>query len=352
MKDLAHLPGNLVTPSEATRAPGLSRVTRSAAAKSERVAPAAVRADATQVRHLRVSEAHSGQRLDNFLIRELKGVPKTHVYRIVRSGEVRVNGGRVKAETKLKAGDELRIPPVRVAAEPEYKQLTGDFPHEIVWEDEHLIAINKIAGVAVHGGSGVSFGVIEQIRMARPNAPLLELVHRLDRDTSGVLLIAKTRIALIGVHDTLREKTGDKRYMAVVKGEWVNDRQHVKLPLAKYTQANGERRVEVNGEEGQFAHTVFNLIERRPEMSLLEAELKTGRTHQIRVHLQHCGFPIAGDDKYGDSAWNKALRASGFKRMFLHAKSFTFEHPVTHERVTVEAPLPRELAAFWYGESA
>ena len=140
--------------------------------------------------------------------------------------------------------------------------------------------------------------------------------------------------------------------MAAVKGEWVNDRQHVKAPLAKYTQPNGERRVEVNAEQGQFAHTVFNLVERRNEMSLLEAELKTGRTHQIRVHLQHCGFPIAGDDKYGDSAWNKALRASGFKRMFLHAKSFTFEHPVTNEAVSVAAPLPRELAEFWYGETA
>ena len=243
MKDLAHISTPLSLPRAATDATS--------------VAPAPASA---QVRHVRVSEAYAGQRLDNFLIRELKGVPKTHVYRIVRSGEVRVNGGRAKAETKLAAGDELRIPPLRVAAEPEYKQLTGDFPHEIVWEDDHLIAVNKLAGVAVHGGSGVSFGVIEQIRMSRPNAPLLELVHRLDRDTSGVLLIAKTRVALIGMHDTLRQKTGDKRYLAAVKGEWVNDRQHVKAPLAKYTQPNGERRVEVSAEEGQFAHTVFNLI--------------------------------------------------------------------------------------------
>lgn len=337
MKDLAHISTPLSLP-------------RAASGATPRATSDQAPNGGAQVRHVRVSEAYAGQRLDNFLIRELKGVPKTHVYRIVRSGEVRVNGGRAKAETKLAAGDELRIPPVRVAAEPEYKQLTGDFPHEIVWEDDHLIAVNKLAGVAVHGGSGVSFGVIEQIRMSRPNAPMLELVHRLDRDTSGVLLIAKTRVALVGMHDTLREKTGDKRYMAAVKGEWVNDRQHVKAPLAKYTQPNGERRVEVNTEEGQFAHTVFNLVERRHDMSLLEAELKTGRTHQIRVHLQHCGYPIAGDDKYGDSVWNKALRASGFKRMFLHAKSFTFEHPVTAESVTVEAPLPRELAAFWYGE--
>lgn len=301
---------------------------------------------------MRVTEAYAGQRVDNFLLRELKGVPKTHVYRVIRSGEVRVNGGRVRAETKLAADDEIRIPPVRVAAAPELPTSGAAFPHEVVWEDAHLLAVNKPAGVAVHGGSGVSFGVIEQLRMARPKAALLELVHRLDRDTSGVLLIAKTRAALVGMHDTLREKTGDKRYLAAVKGEWVNDRQHVKAPLAKYTRPDGERRVEVNRDDGQFAHTVFNLLERRPEMSLLEAELKTGRTHQIRVHLQHVGFPIAGDDKYGDAAWNRQLRTHQpvpLKRMFLHAKSFTFEHPVTAAAVTVEAPLPRELAAFWYG---
>ncbi|TAG50272.1 MAG: RluA family pseudouridine synthase [Betaproteobacteria bacterium] len=304
---------------------------------------------AAAVRHVTISIAHAGQRVDNFLIRELKGVPKTHVYRIVRSGEVRVNGGRVKAETKLQAGDELRIPPVRVAEAPVHAQLTGEFPHEIVWEDDHLLAVNKPSGVAVHGGSGVSFGVIEQIRMARPGAPMLELVHRLDRETSGVLFIAKTRAGLIGMHETLRDKSGDKRYLAVVKGEWVNDRQHVKAPLAKFTQKDGERRVEVNEDEGQFAHTIFNLLERRNDMSLLEAELKTGRTHQIRVHLQHVGFPIAGDTKYGNVAWNKSLAQQGLKRMFLHAKSFAFEHPVTGVAMKVEAPLPGELARFWYG---
>ncbi len=279
-------------------------------------------------------------------------MPKTHVYRIIRSGEVRVNGGRVRAETKLGAGDEVRVPPVRMAESAPVSAALGEFPHPVLWEDQHLLAVDKPAGVAVHGGSGVSFGVIEQLRMARPQAPLLELVHRLDRDTSGVLLIAKTRAGLVGMHDTLREKSGDKRYLAAVKGEWVNDRQHVKAPLAKYTRADGERRVEVNADEGQFAHTIFNLLERRSAMSLLEAELKTGRTHQIRVHLQHLGFPIAGDDKYGDPAWNKLLRAQQpvpLRRMFLHAKSFTFEHPVTGQSVTVEAPLPKELARFWYG---
>jgi 23S rRNA pseudouridine955/2504/2580 synthase len=327
----------------------LARFSTAAREPSESASPATA---ALSVRMVRITDAHAGQRVDNFLIRELKGVPKTHIYRIVRSGEVRVNGGRVKAETKLAAGDELRIPPVRVAETPMHAQLTSDFPHPIIFEDEHLVAINKSSGVAVHGGSGVSFGVIEQIRMARPNAPLLELVHRLDRETSGVLFIAKTRAALIGMHDTLREKSGDKRYLAVAKGEWVNDRQHVKAPLAKYTQKNGERRVEVNKEEGQFAHTVFNLLERRADMSLVEAELKTGRTHQIRVHLQHIGFPIAGDSKYGDLAWNKLLAQRGLKRMFLHAKSFEFEHPITLKTLKVEAPLPRELAEFWYGSGA
>jgi 23S rRNA pseudouridine955/2504/2580 synthase len=343
MKDLAHVsPRKSEPPADAVAASVSATLTLGARA-------AAARPDAAQVRHLTVSAEYAGQRIDNFLIRELKGVPKTHVYRIVRSGEVRVNGGRVKAETKLLAGDDVRLPPVRVAEAPVHKQLTGEFPHEIIWEDDHLIAINKLAGVAVHGGSGISFGVIEQLRMARPNAPFLELVHRLDRDTSGVLLIAKTRVALVGMHETLRDKSGDKRYLVAVKGEWVNDRQHVKLPLAKYTRPDGERRVEVNADEGQFAHTIFNLLERGANMSLLEAELKTGRTHQIRVHCQHSGFPIAGDDKYGDAAWNKALKAGGFKRMFLHAKSFVFEHPVTQALTTVEAPLPKELADFWQG---
>lgn len=305
---------------------------------------------APSVRRVTITLAHAGQRVDNFLIRELKGVPKTHVYRILRSGEVRVNGGRVKAETKLVEGDEIRIPPVRVAETTPQQQLSSEFPHEIIFEDDHLVAINKPSGVAVHGGSGISFGVIEQLRMARPNAPLLELVHRLDRETSGVLFIAKTRAALVGMHDTLREKSGDKRYLAAVKGEWVNDRQHVKAPLVKFTQHDGERRVKVDKDEGQFAHTVFNLIERRPSISLVEAELLTGRTHQIRVHCAHLGFPIAGDSKYGDVAWNKMLKVGGLTRMFLHAKSFEFTHPISGATLKVDAPLPKELATFWYGE--
>jgi len=305
---------------------------------------------AARVRRLRVTAQYAGQRVDNYLLRELKGVPKTHVYRIIRSGEVRVNGARVRAETKLAADDELRLPPVRMAEPAPRMAGDGAFSHSILFEDAHLIAIDKPAGLAVHGGSGLSFGVIEQLRMARPQAAFLELVHRLDRDTSGVLLVAKTRVALVGMHDTLRDKAGDKRYVAAVRGEWVNERQHVKAPLAKYTRHDGERRVEVNAEDGQFAHTVFNLLARRPDMSLLEAELKTGRTHQIRVHLAHLGFPIAGDAKYGDAAWNRALRSREpvpLRRMFLHARSFAFEHPVTGTSMRIEAPLASELDAFW-----
>lgn len=305
-------------------------------------------------RRIVVGESHAGQRVDNYLIRELRGVPKTHVYRIIRSGEVRVNGSRVRAETKLAAGDELRLPPVRLAqiSAPADGAPVGSAPAPlpVLHEDAHLLAIDKPAGLAVHGGSGVSLGVIEQLRQERPRAPMLELAHRLDRETSGVLLVAKTRAALVGLHHIMREKTGDKRYLVAVRGEWLNDRQHVKKPLARFTTHDGDRRVEVNEEEGQFAHTIFNLRERRPTMSLLEAELKTGRTHQIRVHLEHLGFPILGDAKYGDRVLNRELARRTpvpLTRMFLHAARFSFQHPVTGQTLTIASPLPGELAAFW-----
>jgi ribosomal large subunit pseudouridine synthase C (EC 5.4.99.-) len=303
-----------------------------------------------QVRRLRVEAVHAGQRIDNYLIRELKGVPKTHIYRILRSGEVRVNGARVRPEHRLETGDELRLPPIRMV-QPAVMASSDSAPGlKILFEDAHLLAVDKPSGLAVHGGSGISLGVIEQLRAARPAAPLLELAHRLDRETSGVLLVAKTRAALLGLHEIMREKSGDKRYLVAVKGEWVNERQHVKLPLAKYTRHDGERRVEVNREEGQFAHTVFNLRERRKNMSLLEAELCTGRTHQIRVHLQHLGYPIAGDAKYGDVAWNRELSSMQpvpLRRMFLHAYAFRCQHPVTATALEIVSPLPPDLAAFW-----
>ncbi|HZW24001.1 MAG TPA: RluA family pseudouridine synthase [Gallionella sp.] len=302
------------------------------------------------VTFLEVDEAGETQRIDNFLFRQLKGVPKSHVYRILRGGEVRVNKKRVDQTYRLKLGDMLRIPPIRVAekAEAEYVPAV-EFP--ILYEDDALLAINKPSGTAVHGGSGVSFGVIEQLRRARPQAKFLELVHRLDRETSGVLLVAKKRSALTGLHEIMREGNSDKRYYALVLGQWKNARQHVKLPLHKFDTPQGEKRVMVR-EDGQQAHTIFSLQKSwAPQnggtgFSLLEAELKTGRTHQIRVHLSHLGFPIAGDDKYGDFARNKALMKQGLKRMFLHAHSISFNHPLTGELLHITAPLPPELESF------
>ncbi|MBA3023638.1 MAG: RluA family pseudouridine synthase [Gammaproteobacteria bacterium] len=290
-----------------------------------------------------IDEGGEGQRIDNFLFKHLKGVPKSHIYRILR-GEVRVNKKRIDQTYRLQMGDVLRIPPIRVAEKPEAEYVPAtEFP--ILYEDDALIAINKPAGTAVHGGSGVSFGVIEQMRSARPQAKFLELVHRLDRETSGVLLIAKKRSALVGMHEIMREGNSDKRYYALVLGEWHNARQHVKLPLHKFDTPQGEKRVMVR-EDGQQSHTIFNLQKNWPGYALLEAELKTGRTHQIRVHLSHLGFPIAGDDKYGDFARNKELMKQGLKRMFLHAHSISFKHPLTEESLTIQAPLAPELQKF------
>ena len=290
-----------------------------------------------------IDEGGEGQRIDNFLFKHLKGVPKSHIYRILR-GEVRVNKKRIDQTYRLQMGDVLRIPPIRVAEKPEAEYVPAtEFP--ILYEDDALIAINKPAGTAVHGGSGVSFGVIEQMRSARPQAKFLELVHRLDRETSGILLIAKKRSAMVGMHEIMREGNSDKRYYALVLGDWHNTRQHVKLPLHKFDTPQGEKRVMVR-EDGQQSHTIFNLQKNWPGFSLLEAELKTGRTHQIRVHLSHLGFPIAGDDKYGDFARNKELMKQGLKRMFLHAHSISFKHPLTEEPLTIQAPLAHELQKF------
>ncbi|WP_435626512.1 RluA family pseudouridine synthase [Candidatus Ferrigenium straubiae] len=296
------------------------------------------------VAFLTIDESGEDQRIDNFLFRHLKGVPKSHVYRILRGGEVRVNKKRVDQTYRLQLGDQLRIPPIRVAERPEEAFIPAvEFP--VLYEDDALLAVNKPSGVAVHGGSGVSFGVIEQLRRARPQAKFLELVHRLDRETSGVLLVAKKRSALTGLHEIMREGNSDKRYFALVLGQWRNARQHVKLPLHKFDTPQGEKRVMVR-EDGQAAHTIFTLQKSWPEFSLLEAELKTGRTHQIRVHLAHLGFPIAGDDKYGDFARNKELMKRGLKRMFLHAHSISFNHPLTGEPLQITAPLPPELEKF------
>lgn len=301
------------------------------------------------VRWIEVAEEEAGQRIDNYLLARLKGVPKSHVYRIMRSGEVRINGKRVEASQRVAAGDRIRIPPVRMA-EREEQVPAPHFKLPILYEDEAFLAIDKPAGLAVHGGSGVAHGVIESLRAIRPGARFLELVHRLDRDTSGVLLVAKKRSGLTALHEILRAREIDKRYLVGVAGRFRNEMQRVSAALAKRVTAGGDKRVSVSA-DGQEAETVFRRIARGPEFSLLEAELLTGRTHQIRVHLAHLRHPVLGDDKYGDFELNKRLRKAGLKRMFLHARSLAFAHPVSGEAMTLESALPRDLEAFWQGHS-
>jgi len=321
------------------------------------VAPAASGAPA--VRMIGVDADSAGQRLDNFLLRHLKGVPKTHVYRIIRSGEVRINKGRASADTRVQEGDQVRLPPVRVsekiAEKAERPAPAREFP--ILLEDEHLIALDKPAGTAVHGGSGVSFGVIEQLRQARPQAKFLELVHRLDRETSGILLVAKKRSALTHLQDQFRERETGKTYLALVLGAWPANKKVIDTPLHKYLQADGERRVRVTAPEDPDGMRSITLVKVRstvparpdaglPAFSLLEVTIKTGRTHQIRVHLASQGHAIAGDEKYGDFDLNRHLHKHGLKRMFLHAWRLQFNHPASGERTELLAPLPPDLASF------
>ena len=296
------------------------------------------------VRLVQVDENAAGQRLDNFLIRLLKGVPKTHVYRVIRSGEVRVNKGRAAADTRLAAGDEVRVPPVRTAAVDEAARAAvpgREFP--VLLEDEHLVAIDKPAGVAVHGGSGVSFGVIEQLRRARPQARFLELVHRLDKETSGVLLVAKKRSALTALQNQFRARDAGKTYAALVAGGWPEKSKVIDVPLHKYLTPDGERRVRAT-DDGRRSVTLVQVARRFGGFTLLDVTIKTGRTHQIRVHLSHEGHPIVGDDKYGDFALNRQVARPPlrFGRMFLHARRLAFDHPADGRRIELEAPLPRD----------
>jgi 23S rRNA pseudouridine955/2504/2580 synthase len=331
---------------------------------------------APQATWVTVDADFAGQRLDNFLIRQLKGVPKTHVYRIIRSGEVRINKGRVSADTRVEAGDVVRLPPVRTSERADDKARamavevarhgaastvggfapSREFP--ILFEDEHLLAIDKPAGVAVHGGSGVAFGVIEQLRMARPEAKFLELVHRLDRETSGILLIAKKRVALKNLQEQFRERETDKIYLALVCGAWPANKKVLDQPLQKYLLADGERRVQVVGKEHPDGMRAVTLVKAKAALAvgalgaftLLEVTIKTGRTHQIRVHLASEGHPIAGDDKYGNFELNKALQkeaaGSVLKRMFLHAWRLKFTHPSSGKRIDLLAALPPDLESF------
>ena len=306
-----------------------------------------------------VAEHEAGQRLDNYLIKILKGVPKSHIHRIIRAGEVRLNKKRCKLDSRIQTGDLLRIPPVRTAEKQRSSenraQAVPAREFDIIYEDDALLVIDKPAGVAVHGGSGVSFGVIEQIRRARPEARYLELVHRLDKDTSGLLMIAKKRSALVKLHEAIRNDHPKKIYLALGVGKLPNDSFHVKLPLFKYTGAQGEKMVRVS-EDGQAAHTVFRVLNRFSDgllhqvglshLTLVQATLKTGRTHQIRVHLQSQQCPIAGDERYGDYQANKRLQKLGLKRMFLHAAELHLDHPLTGEKLILKAPLPQDLAQF------
>ncbi|MEW6353638.1 MAG: 23S rRNA pseudouridine(955/2504/2580) synthase RluC [Pseudomonadota bacterium] len=296
---------------------------------------------------IEIQSEQGGQRLDNFLVARLKGVPKSHIYRIVRKGEVRVNKGRAKPDYRLQVGDSVRVPPLRVAETPvpaaPGAQVLERIRAAVLYEDKNLLVLNKPAGIAVHGGSGQSYGIIEALRVLRPDAPFLELVHRLDRDTSGCLMIAKKRSTLRSLHDMLRTGQGiDKHYLALVKGRWRGGARTVRLALQKSVLQSGERMVKVS-EEGKQAGTVFLPHTLYRDASLMNVKLLSGRTHQIRVHAAHIGHPLAGDDKYGDREFNRALRKLGLKRLFLHAHSLSVHGPENGHKITVSAPLSADL---------
>ncbi|XNK10422.1 23S rRNA pseudouridine(955/2504/2580) synthase RluC [Haemophilus influenzae] len=305
----------------------------------------------SSVKMLTISEDESGQRIDNYLLAKLKGVPKSLIYRIVRKGEVRVNKGRIKPEYKLQTGDVVRIPPVRVAEKndaPISKNLNkvAALENQILFEDDCLIVLNKPSGIAVHGGSGsgLNFGVIEALRALRPEARFLELVHRLDRDTSGILLIAKKRSALRNLHEQLRVKTVQKDYLALVRGQWQSHIKVIQAPLLKNELSSGERIVRVS-EQGKPSETRFSIEERYINATLVKASPVTGRTHQIRVHTQYAGHPIALDDKYGDKDFDKQMNELGLNRLFLHAFSIRFEHPKNGETLRFNASLDHQMKA-------
>jgi len=308
----------------------------------------AVKPPASAVRYLEIDESRAGQRLDNFLIGALKGVPKSHIYRILRKGEVRINRGRARPDYRLEPGDVVRIPPLRQAPpvsqpEPGAESFAWLLPR-ILYEDDDLLVVNKPAGLAVHGGSGINVGMIEALRRLRPQAPFLELAHRLDRETSGCLLIAKSRPAMLALHRMLREGDMEKRYLALVQGAWRGGAREVTAALEKNRPRSGERRVEVS-EVGKESTSIFAPQQRFGIATLMEIMLQTGRTHQARVHAAHLGHPIAGDDKYGDREFNRRLRQFGLRRLFLHAQRLRFTHPRTGCKMDLEAPLPDELSA-------
>ncbi|MFL0809444.1 MAG: 23S rRNA pseudouridine(955/2504/2580) synthase RluC [Agarilytica sp.] len=301
----------------------------------------------SKVQFLTISADEAGQRLDNFLLRILKGAPKSLIYRVIRKGEVRINKGRAKPERKLQAGDIVRVPPVRLGeqapvAKPS-EALENILEASILYEDSGLLIVNKPSGLAVHGGSGINLGLVEALRQTRDTS-YLELVHRLDRDTSGCIILAKKRSVLRQLHEKLRADRGiDKQYLALVKGHWSNRRGSVDVPLKKNELKSGERIVRVDP-EGKASKTLFHMEEQYSECSLVRAKPITGRTHQIRVHAQHAKHPLVGDEKYGDDAFNKRMRKLGFKRLFLHASSLSFTLN-DGKSIEVHAPLPNDLAS-------
>ncbi|MDN3518465.1 RluA family pseudouridine synthase [Aquisalimonas lutea] len=300
------------------------------------------------VRHVDVDRDSAGQRIDNFLARELRGVPRARVHRLLRRGEVRVNGGRVRSGTRLSAGDRVRIPPVSTdqpsgqaeTAAPE--KLLQQLDAAILHEDKRLLVLNKPSGIAVHGGSGIRWGVIELLRARRPEAPFLELVHRLDRETSGCLLVAKRRSELRRLHAVIRDGGLDKRYLALVQGRLPRHPLPVEAALDRNARRQGERTVQVNS-KGQYARTVFRRSEVYQGATLADVSVATGRTHQIRVHAAHAGHPLAGDDRYGDDEWNRALRSQGLRRLFLHASSLQWRDPDSGQELVYHAALPEDL---------
>ncbi len=299
-----------------------------------------------QVSFITVDETHVDRRLDNFLISHFGSLPKTRIYKMIRKGEVRVNKGRIKQNYRLQAGDTVRIPPVYILPEQAITApsagLSALIQNSIIYEDERLVVINKPANVAVHSGSGIKHGVIEILRAQRGETQFLELVHRLDRATSGCLLIAKDHKTLRAMHDMLKSGQVEKNYLALLQGQLTGTIQTVDMPLLKMDATSGERKVVVNN-SGKQAITHFHLLERFNTASLCRVELITGRTHQIRVHASHINQPLAGDEKYGDWGFNRAMKKSGLKRLFLHAQTLSFEIPDTKKSITLKAPLPKEL---------
>lgn len=303
-------------------------------------------AKTTQVRLIEVDPEYAGQRIDNFLLTLLKGAPRSLIYRIVRKGEVRVNKGRIKPEYRLQAGDVVRVPPVKLPEPQELRQpgrtVLQTVEQNILYEDDRLLVLNKPSGLAVHGGSGIDYGAIEALRMLRPKAKRLELVHRLDRDTSGCLVVTKRGSSLRSLHEQFRDNRVQKIYLALVKGRWQGGKRAIDAPLKKNIRQSGERMVRVDP-EGKTSISIFTPLAVSDEASLLQVELKTGRTHQIRVHALHVGHPLAGDEKYGDEAFNRQMRAKGLKRLFLHAQRLCFEFPPEGKRGCITAPLDEEL---------